>query len=40
MTQDFVVNLIGVVVLMAIASVILIRGIIWVIKLKPKEVKQ
>jgi hypothetical protein len=40
MTQDFVVNLIGVVVLMAIASIILIRGIAWVVKLKPKEVKQ
>jgi hypothetical protein len=39
MTQDFIVNFVGVVALMAVASVILIRGIIWVIKLKPKEVK-
>ena len=40
MTQDFIVNLIGVVVLMAIASVIIIKSIIGIKNMKQKEVKQ
>jgi energy-converting hydrogenase Eha subunit E len=40
MTQDFIVNFIGVITVMAVASIILIRGIIWVKNLNPKEVKQ
>ena len=40
MTQEFIVNLIGVVIEMIIASVIIIKSIIGIKNMKQKEVKQ
>jgi hypothetical protein len=39
MTQEFLVNFVGVVAVMVIALVILTKGFIWVVKMKPKEVE-